>query len=50
MKEAAWGHSEHDIRTLCPGAEVLPGLAIRGGSVTGADGELTRWLHRLNLC
>lgn len=50
MKEAAWGHSEHDIRTLCPGAEILPGLAIRGGSVTGADGELPRRLHRLNLC
>ena len=28
------GRSEGDIRKICPGAKVLKGLAIRGGSVT----------------
>jgi flavodoxin len=38
------GNSERDIKKLCPGANVLPGLAIRGGSVQGADGMIKSWL------
>ena len=38
------GHSERDIKRLCPDATVLPGLAIRGGSVSGADGAIEKWL------
>ena len=38
------GSSERDIKKLCPKARVLPGLAIRGGSVDGADKDLSNWL------
>ena len=40
------GHSESDIRKLCPQAEVRPGLAIRGGSVAGAGTVLDAWLKK----
>ena len=38
------GQSERDIRKLCPGAQVLRGLAIRGGGVAKAEKALTTWL------
>jgi flavodoxin len=38
------GHSERDIQKLCPGAHVLRGLAIRGGSVGKAEKTLASWL------
>ncbi len=38
------GHSENDIRKLCPGANVRKGLAIRGGSVKNAEADIERWL------
>jgi flavodoxin len=41
------GSSERDIKKLCPNAKVLPGLAIRGGSVGRADEELANWLKKL---
>ncbi len=41
------GSSERDIRKLCPKAKVLPGLAIRGGSVERADKDLSNWLETL---
>lgn len=37
------GRSEEDIRRLCPGAQVEQGLAIRGGSVRGAEQALRQW-------
>jgi flavodoxin len=40
------GRSEQDIKTLCPKAKVLPGLAIRGGGVNNEDKELADWLKR----
>jgi flavodoxin len=40
------GASERDIRKLCPGATVLPGLAIRGGSVKGAGDAIKSWLSK----
>ncbi|WP_243350220.1 flavodoxin [Parabacteroides sp. FAFU027] len=40
------GHSERDIKRLCPEAMVEKGIAIRGGSVTGADGVLKTWLGK----
>jgi flavodoxin len=43
------GNSERDIKMLCPKAKVLPGLAIRGGSVDGADEEIAKWLKKLDL-
>ena len=42
------GSSERDIKKLCPNAKVLPGLPIRGSSVTRADSDIANWLKRLN--
>lgn len=43
------GSSERDIKRLCPNANVLSGLAIRGGSVERADKDITNWLKKLDL-
>ena len=43
------GSSESDIRKLCPGARVLPGLAKVGGSVAGADKAVEGWLKKAGL-
>jgi flavodoxin len=40
------GRSESDIKRLCPGAKVLPGLAIVGGNVQRAENDLTLWLRK----
>ena len=37
------GHSEQDIRRLCPGAKVEKGLAIHGGSAKNAEDALKKW-------
>ena len=39
------GHSEQDIRRLCPGAKVEKGLAIHGGSVKNAEAALKKWAN-----
>lgn len=41
------GRSESDIRRLCPGAEVLDGHPIKGGSVRRAEREIAAWLGKL---
>jgi flavodoxin len=38
------GQSASDIKKLCPGAKVLKGLAIRGGSVNSAGSLVSAWL------
>jgi flavodoxin len=43
------GISERDIKKFCPSAKVLSGLAIQGGSVNGADKDVTDWLKKLDL-
>ena len=40
------GHSESDIRRLCPGAKVERGLAIHGGTVKYAEKDLRKWCGR----
>jgi len=40
------GHSESDIKKLCPNANVLKGLPIRGGSVNGAKNDISSWLQK----
>lgn len=40
------GHSEKDIKKLCPNANVQKGLSIRGGSVKGAKNDISRWLEK----
>ncbi|MFZ2948625.1 MAG: flavodoxin [Desulfuromonadaceae bacterium] len=43
------GRSEHDIIKLCPTANILSGLAIKGGTVGRADNDLANWLKKLDL-
>lgn len=43
------GHSEKDIAKLCPNSNILNGLAIRGGSVHGAEKDISRWLQKLGV-
>jgi len=43
------GHSESDIRKLCPHATVLNGLSVRGGSVRAAEKEVSTWLRESGL-
>ena len=38
------GSSERDIKKLCPDANVLPGIAIRGSAVANADNVIQSWL------
>jgi flavodoxin len=38
------GSSESDIKKLCLGAKVEKGLAIHGGSVSGAKGMIEKWI------
>lgn len=38
------GSSENDIKKLCPGAKVEKGLAIHGGSVSGAKNAIEKWI------
>lgn len=38
------GSSVSDIKRLCPGADVLAGIAIRGGSVHMSDKEIEKWI------
>lgn len=40
------GHSERDIRGLCPTANVEKGLAIRGGSVSSAEKTVRSWISK----
>lgn len=40
------GNSERDIRKLCPNANVLPGIAIRGGSAKNAGNSVKSWLSQ----
>jgi len=40
------GSSERDIKKLCSNAKVMPGLAIRGGSVKSADNTIKSWLTK----
>lgn len=39
------GHSEADIKELCPGADVQPGLAIQGGHVNKASSKIKAWVQ-----
>ena len=43
------GHSEKDIKDLCPEATVLKGLPVRGGSVNNATPDIQKWLKDLGI-
>lgn len=40
------GHSESDIKKLCPKSTVLKGLSLKGGSVQSAENEIAAWLKK----
>ena len=40
------GHSEEDIRKLCPNTDVRHGLAITGARVRQAMPEIKKWLEK----
>lgn len=42
------GHSEGDIRKLCPEARVLKGLQLRGSSVQKAGNKIADWLGKMS--
>jgi len=41
------GRSVVDIKALCPQATILDGFAVRGGSATNAQNEVSAWLQKL---
>lgn len=43
------GHSEADMKKLCPQSTFLKGLPIRGSMVKNAKPEVTRWLRELKM-
>lgn len=43
------GHSEADIRKLCPDATLLQALPISGSHAASARPEIEQWLHRIGL-
>lgn len=40
------GHSESDIKKLCPKSTVLKGLSLKGGSVQRSESEIAAWLKK----
>ncbi|MHB8070387.1 MAG: flavodoxin [Candidatus Cryosericum sp.] len=43
------GHSEKDLAKLCPEANLLRGLAIKGSRVGSAQKDVSEWLRGLGL-
>lgn len=43
------GRSESDLAKLLPDAKIQKGLAIRGGSVNSASGDINNWLKNLDV-
>ncbi|MDR0963607.1 MAG: flavodoxin [Clostridium sp.] len=41
------GRSERDIRSMCPGAKILPILSVRGSNIGEADDAIAKWLMAL---
>lgn len=42
------GNSEREIQNLCPGGNILPGLAIRGSSIKTAGDLIKSWINKYN--
>lgn len=43
------GHSEADIKAICPGAKIGKGLAIKGSKVNSAEKSIEEWLSSAGL-
>jgi flavodoxin len=48
-KGAGLGKSIDDMKSLCPGAVILEGLAVRGGCVEQTQPEMLQWLKRIGI-
>ena len=46
---SALGRSVADIKTFCPKAVVLDGLAVRGSRAASAQGEVAAWLRKIGM-
>lgn len=46
---SALGSSERDLAALVPDATLLPGLAVSGSRVDGAEADVKAWIEGLNL-
>lgn len=46
---SAMGKSVSDIKKLCPNANVLDGLAIRGSKVNDVQKDVSKWLNELGI-
>ena len=40
------GSSEREIKKLCPGADVAPGLSIHGAEAAGSEARVAAWAKR----
>ena len=40
------GSSERDIKASCPGAVVMPGLSVRGGSAAASEKQAAAWARK----
>ena len=40
------GSSERDIKASCPGAKVLPGLSVHGGSSAQSEKQVASWAKK----
>lgn len=40
------GNSERDIKKACPGAKVLPGLSVHGGSAAQSEAQVAAWARK----
>jgi flavodoxin len=43
------GHSQQDIKKLCPKATVLNGMAIHGADAGSANTKISEWLKKINI-
>ncbi|MGA2554235.1 MAG: flavodoxin [Smithella sp.] len=43
------GHSQQDIKKLCPMAAVLNGIAIHGADAGSAKTKISEWLKKINI-
>ncbi|BBB92556.1 MAG TPA: flavodoxin [Methylomusa anaerophila] len=43
------GRSVSDLRQLCPQANILDGLAVRGSSVRNAQNDVATWLRQIGM-
>lgn len=43
------GRSVADLKSFCPNATILEGLAVRGSRVNSSQDERTKWLNKLSI-